>query len=731
MRILSDAVIELNISRKNVAIYPLGHAQITRSIERAYDVLLKLFALRSEMTLGVAKDTLFVGQNYLDRKNPVYRDFALALNAQGIAAVTFTRGLDLAELERFHRIITTKPREIEDSGGIARVVSIMDIPHVRVQPIDYGSFHLTDEQEIAHAHRKPAEETGPGLWGDFVSHLSAGTIARPGQEQGIAIKDAEQVDPAELARLLNERKLDPTIALQSYDRIISSHMRVRAEQKDLTRSQSETLRSLNDLLKNLHPDLRKQFLSVAFQRTSDASPAVTEEVMDGLTDNMVIEMLQQASAEGREISPTLTGLLQKLSSAGEPQTEAGPVPKSPGQAPAGPLNAEHFQALFSREKYETYIGGEYEDTLKRLTARKSAPVAASDDFPIDEYIASMTEERLDYQIGRVLLGFIDEDIEDGDYGEFLMKVVSNINELVKSEQFALLHDTYETLRLHVKEKRSLSIRAMAENALRGFKDPVFVASLVDAFNAGSSKERTRTAGRFLLALGPDALPPLFDLYAVDAAAGGRRAVFDLLCSFGNAAVREAVKRLNDPRPEFVRNLLMLIRWGWDVSAAPAVRPLVRHKDRHVRIEAVTALLRFHDAAAVSALKTAIRSPDPDESAQAVALAGQFRVAAAVDDLAGKLKKIILFEVDYRENEEIIRALGAIGDPKAVPELERIARGGWPLFPRSRERMKAVLFESLEQYPRQSIRGLIALGGQSSDPRVLRACRRLQEGATRG
>jgi hypothetical protein len=96
-----------------------------------------------------------------------------------------------------------------------------------------------------------------------------------------------------------------------------------------------------------------------------------------------------------------------------------------------------------------------------------------------------------------------------------------------------------------------------------------------------------------------------------------------------------------------------------------------------------------------------------------------------------LKKIILFEVDYRENEEIIRALGAIGDPKAVPELERIARGGWPLFPRSRERMKAVLFESLEQYPRQSIRGLIALGGQSSDPRVLRACRRLQEGATRG
>ena len=91
-RLLSDAVIELNISRKNVSIYPPGHIQITKSIDRAYEVLIKLFEIRQEMTLGVAKDTLFVGQDYLDQRNPVYRDFALSMNQQGIAAVTFMRG---------------------------------------------------------------------------------------------------------------------------------------------------------------------------------------------------------------------------------------------------------------------------------------------------------------------------------------------------------------------------------------------------------------------------------------------------------------------------------------------------------------------------------------------------------------------------------------------------------------------------------------------------------------
>ena len=79
-RLLSEAVIELNISRKNVGIYPPGHIQITRSIDRAYEILQRLFEIRPEMTLGVAKDTLLVGQDYLDQRNPVFRDFALSLH---------------------------------------------------------------------------------------------------------------------------------------------------------------------------------------------------------------------------------------------------------------------------------------------------------------------------------------------------------------------------------------------------------------------------------------------------------------------------------------------------------------------------------------------------------------------------------------------------------------------------------------------------------------------------
>src|SRR3990172_9519278 len=170
-RLLSEAVIELNISRKNVSIYPPGHIQITKSIDRAYQMLQRMFEIRQEMTLGVAKDTLLVGQDYLDQKNPVYRDFALSLNQQEIAAVTFVQGLGKDELVRFHRILTTKPEEIRAAGGIGKVMADADIPHIKIHAIDYGSFHVTEEREImkSQAAGGTGEKPAVGLWQDFVT----------------------------------------------------------------------------------------------------------------------------------------------------------------------------------------------------------------------------------------------------------------------------------------------------------------------------------------------------------------------------------------------------------------------------------------------------------------------------------------------------------------------------------------------------------------------------------
>ncbi len=727
MRLLSEAVIELNISRKNVGIYPPGHIQITNSIERAFKLLQQLFEIRAEMTLGVAKDTLLVGQDYFDRKNPVYRDFSLSLSQHEIAAVTFISGLEKDELVRFHRILTTKPEEIRASGGINKVMDEAGIPHIRVLAIDYGSFHVTEEQEIFKAPAKTGggEQSDSHLWQDFVTHLSAGTLA--GHGQGVSLKDAEQIDPAELARLLNERKMDPNAAIESYDQIISNYVRGSAEKKQLTREQSKTIAKMNALVKGLHPELRKQFLSVAFKNVAARTEATTdaEAVLEGFTDDMVIEMLGQASAEGREISPTLAGLVSRLSRA---QTDA-PAGQSDGKGnqPAKgfvglSFNAEHMQKLFDREKYEEYVKDDYQEMLRRFA---ESPPSAGAPFPLEEHLQSVEDGHLDFQIGRALLAFLEENIDEDDYREFAQKIVVIMPQFLDTGNFEMLWDILETLRRHSTEKPVKGIREIAGELRNFFFTPDFIAKALSAFDRWM-REKGQAASGLIQALGPDTVPGLMDIYCNDESVGGRRVLFHLLCLFGEPAVREAHKRLRDPRSNTVRNLLMLIGRAGSAASIPQVKPLLKHRDPVVKLEALNTLLKLKGPEAVHYLRKAIHDDDPDVVFKAVALAGQYRMADVTEDVLSKTKRVILFETDYVENEELIRALGNIGDARAIPELEKLARASWSLYPRSLMRMKEAIYQSLARYPREKIAGLLMIGEGLNNDTIRRLCNQLKE-----
>ncbi|HTG02379.1 MAG TPA: hypothetical protein VK654_17490 [Nitrospirota bacterium] len=730
-RLLSEAVIELNISRKNVGIYPPGHIQITNSINHTFEILQRLFEIRTEMTLGVAKDTLLVGQDYLDQRNPVYRDFALSLNQQDIASVTFIRGLDKDELVRFHRIITTKPETIRAEGGISAIIDRAAIPHIRIQAVDYGSFHVTEEAEIikASAPKTGSEEkarAGHSVWRDFVSHLTGGTLAGAGSS-GVLLKDAEQIDPAELAALLNERRIDSGSALQSYDKIISEHVRVQAEQKQLTNEQSTTLRNMSALLKNLHPELRKQFLSVAFREISThTSAAGGEELLGGFPDDIVIEMLTHASEEGKAISPTLTGLLGKLTRAQAQNAKAGSggsFPAAPGSEDeaASSILPEHMSRLFERENYEEYVPDDYQETLKRLA---ESAVSVGEKIPVDDYARTLEDDHLDFQIGRALIAFMEEDIDEEDYEQFAKKLILLMPEFLKTGNFTLLLDILQTLRKQSQDKPSGKLRSVAEACLAEFAQPAFIEQSVHAFD-GWARTRGREAADFLYALGPAALPGLMDIYAIDTTPGGRRVLFELLARFGANAVREAVRRLRDPRPHYVRNLVMLIRRAGSADSLPSLKFLLNNADVKVRMEVLTTMLWYRDPEGVRILRETLHVKDPDIVSQAVFYAGQYRVAEVTDALLALIRRVVLFETDYTVNEEIIKALGEIGDVRAIPELERLARAR-ALSPQRRLKMQRFLFRSLGRYPRESIARLIEMGEQTQDEVIRQLCRKLRE-----
>lgn len=106
-RLLSDAIIEINILRNKITIYPKGHPIVEESLSRVFDFLQQLFELRPEITLKFAKDVLIIDESFLDKKNPIYKEFALSLSSKTIAYLTLHQGLTKEELFTFYQFIVT------------------------------------------------------------------------------------------------------------------------------------------------------------------------------------------------------------------------------------------------------------------------------------------------------------------------------------------------------------------------------------------------------------------------------------------------------------------------------------------------------------------------------------------------------------------------------------------------------------------------------------------------
>ncbi|MFH1075972.1 MAG: hypothetical protein V1753_03910 [Pseudomonadota bacterium] len=76
---------------------------------------------------------------------------------------------------------------------------------------------------------------------------------------------------------------------------------------------------------------------------------------------------------------------------------------------------------------------------------------------------------------------------------------------------------------------------------------------------------------------------------------------------------------------------------------------------------------------------------------------------------------------YDTNKKIIGALGAIGDPRAIPTLTKLAQTFWTFHPVMLVDMKLAIFKSLSEYPRDSIKELLKIGSLSRNIHIKRLC----------
>ncbi|MBI5076711.1 MAG: HEAT repeat domain-containing protein [Nitrospirae bacterium] len=640
-----------------------------------------LFEIRAEITLGIARDALIVDEFTLDRRNPVFREFAQTLHTKGIAAVTFSTGLNQRDLTRLHELISAQDTPI---GKDLVALAEKEISRIRLSAIDLVNFCFVEGTQ------RSASACGD-LWEDYVYGLLEGKLGEGGD-----LQDILSIPPDIVADMVNAA-LPESAGTESYDRVITAYIKKKSESK-ISR---EAFNKFFAFIDRLRPEIKRQFLSRAGARLTEDIGDV-ESIINGMTPEG-FEKIAELLTENSSIIPvTLKNLIDKLSSIKEGKRGHFDFFYNDTAVLHDIELGDEVIKLFGEDHFHSYVGKDYQRELDRMLG-----VKAEDNTRFIRFRKECEEEAIDREALDIMLELLHEDyLKSEDYLTLITKLSEFMNVFTETGRFEEILDTYNTLITHVLSGRFRNEASSIVDYF--FHSEEFIARLVDAFRLWGRKDRDG-AFRLARALRRTIVTPLFDVLDEEKDASMRKFLISMLEAIGSDVIPFALKRLNDNRWFVVRNMICIIRDCNATQQTEKIRKFLKHENGHVRMEALRTLLHFRTPDAIPQLRSCLQSEEQDIRTGAIRLAGSYRVKESVPYLIKYLEKRDLFGTEAYYKTDLVRALGEIGDVRAMEALEKICHARALFYRGDLEGLKVEIFRSLENYPLESVRKLIEFG----------------------
>jgi hypothetical protein len=687
-KLLSDAVIELNISRRSVGMYPPEHPIVRQAIDRALQHLLKLFEIRPGITLGIAKDALIIDEYTLDRRNPVFREFAKFLHAKGIAAITFTLGLNQTEMLRFHEIITSQDGP---SGKELAELAGRDMVHISFSPIDLSKFFFVEGMQRDEGARG-------NIWEDYVYGLLEGKLSGDDGPDILSI-------PVETVADAVNTGVSAQTGEETYDRVITAYMR----KKDESRISRETFDKFFSFIERLRPEIKRQFLARTGARLSEDIGKV-ENVISEMSPESFQKVAELFTEHDSFIPVNMKNLIDKLASIKQTKTSYFDFFYQQSAVLDDIELGDEVIQLFGEDHFHSYVSREYQKELEQMLAAKTI-----DRSSFSAFNKECAEEAIDSAVLDIMLELLYTDfITSEDYLKIITRLSDFMHVFLDTGRFEEILEAYNTLSSH---GLSGKFRHEASSTVEYFfHSPDFVTRLVDAFRLWGRRERDG-AIRLAKALRRSLIDPLLDALAEEQDPSMRKFFLSVLEAIGSDVVPHAVKRLSDTRWYVIRNMLCLIRDCNGRKEVDRVRTFVKHQNADLRMEALRTLLHFRAPDAVLFLRSFLQSEEPGIRRGAIKLAGNFRVLDAVPHLIRMVEKRDLFGTEAFHKIDCVKALGEIGDGRAINSLLKIYNAKSLLYRGTLEELKVEIFKNLHNYPFDQVKRLIDLGMRSKNEEI--------------
>ncbi len=700
-KLLTDAVIELNISRRSVGLYPKDHPIVGDSIQRAFGFMQRLFELRNTITLGIAKDVLMIDDYLLDRKNPVFREFAFSLYRKGIVAIIFTAGLEIRELIGLHELLVTGDQVI--GQAVLKAAEERGLRNIRLVPIDISRLKFTEGGERQ-------GEIDLDVWGNYIRALLEGSLADSDAE-GIALS----IPPEELSAFLNRQAPEDPSAGVTYDKVITTYLK-RKEYKGV---KTELFSRFLHLVEGLGPEIKQQFLKRAFNNPV-LDVGDVDHLISGLSGPDVEKLMGLFNENTSLVPDSLRNIIDKLSMS----ASTNPVFEmlAGDQARVDDIEIdEQVVRLLKDDQSPAYVSEKYRDDLSKMLGGNFRKAAR----PGEDMLQACTEAHLFGRYADLIIEMLEAGVTAReDYLVLLTRLTEIVNDMLAGGKFSEISDIYNAVYSHALSGR---FRDEARGMLDYyFHSGRFIDSFIEALNIWGRYDREGVQ-RLVRVQRTHLVDPLLNVLSEAEDAWIRRFLLQILGSLGRDVIPSVVVRLGDERWYVVRNMIYLIREAGSEKDVALVRRYAKHPNRKICIEAIRTLIHFKTFDAILYIKQYLEGHDIEMRDQVVRYAGLYRYRVVVPTLLKLLARQRFFGGDMQFKTLVVRALGEIGDPAALKTLETVVRT-FPFFNRTgSEALKQEIFQSLRNYPTGSTAALLNLGLQSKNEHIRTISERLLRG----
>ncbi len=685
---VTNTLVALNTSIRNMRLYPPASAVIVRSLARTHDCLTAVFTHTKALNLAESEKQLLINGSAVSAKalqKPHFKGFVRLLLDFKIHSVSFYQGVDTIELGRFVDMISHTPEEIAAAGGLQKQVAEKNLSHIRVNDKVFVvqsakgkriAGASPDAGEILARLKQSDPQTLKALAGnvEWVMDAFGAGLA------GLARADAGR-QPATFAVIV--RTLDRLIAdarkktlgremagavmaadaalwgkilLQDAPGVLGAELLTQV----LARLDSQQVRDVSRHLKTMAGDVERAALKRAYERLVDARsrrsapPATAVRKMTAPVNikEGIDALLKGRRNAGRDpgLTAALPGAIDKLFAKGSLNLAAALIARL-----AANLSAE-------------------DDTVRRHAAAALAGVCA------------VLMKRGQLQTLRGLCGALfdwlgSQEQFSEEYGALLDQLRRLAVHLIRRQRFADCRAVLAGLAKELRTDRAAGnvfadaqITSRVRAALAGLAEGESLAWLLGGLEAPRPRMRDDAAD-CMAALGAAAVGPVLQTLAKTQKRSLRVKLIQVVTAIGPAAAAQLKARIAQGGEWFyLRNLILLLGKTGAAGDQALLIPFLTHEDLRLQREALNSIFNLGGEKREHLLLGLLDTAGDDLKVHVIGMLGALRSTAAIAPLTALLQSKNFASAALREEIHLqsCRALGAIGDLDTLPLLESLA-----------------------------------------------------------